>query len=181
MAGLSELNDPDEDRFWMTFGNDLKRIFDYWCAAIAATDPALSTEHIKIIAKSNTDELVQSEFAIPDHVLAQTRNTLEQLQRVACFTTQPLNYSMWANYAKYTNEAGDIQGHGGICIEYLCDGWRNTTLHPVNYTDIVLQIDLISRSEKRFCSSALHQSIRVALRRRVANHINNKCYASVSS
>jgi hypothetical protein len=73
---------------------------------------------------------------------------LERVQRVACFTTQAVNYSMWANYAKFVHPTNGPIDHGGICLEYQCDeSWRNTTLHPVEYSDTVPEIDIVNRDE----------------------------------
>lgn len=56
---------------------------------------------------------------------------------------------MWANYAKHIDATGKSTDHAGICIEYLCDeGWRATTLHPVQYSDTVPEINVTERSEE---------------------------------
>jgi hypothetical protein len=148
LAGLGELNDPDEGRFAITFGGGYEKVLQYWRLAIASADPAQPADQAEASAKSNTDELARTGYAVPDRVISHTRNMLEQVVRVACFTTQPANYSMWANYAKYTDEAGRVHDHAGICIEYLCDeSWRSTTLHPVQYTDVVPQINVVANVE----------------------------------
>lgn len=58
---------------------------------------------------------------------------------------------MWANYAKYTNEAGESTDHAGICIRYACDSrWSTVGLHPVDYTDEVPVVDPTERDEEKF-------------------------------
>lgn len=150
LAGLGDLNDPDEGRFTLNFQGTRDEILDYWRKSIISTSPHLTASKIEIIANSNTDELIANNFQIPDRVITYTRNTLADAIRVACFTTQFKNYSMWANYAKYIDRQDNTcdLGHGGICIEYLCDdSWRDTCLHPVEYTDTIPDLRIISRSE----------------------------------
>lgn len=148
LAGLKDLNDPDEGRFTINFGEDYNEILKYWQRAIARTHPELPFLDVFMQAKSNADQLVATDYLVPDGTIAYTRDVLEQLVRVACFTTQPTNYSMWANYAKQFDENGSALDHGGICIEYQCDeGWRSTTLHPVAYADLVPEISVTKEYE----------------------------------
>lgn len=148
LAGLADFNDPDEGRFTLNFQGSRDEILDYWRKAIKSIEPHLSANEIEIIANSNTDELISNNFQIPERVITHTRYVLENVLRVACFTTQFMNYSMWANYAKYIDQEGGHLGHGGICIEYECDeGWRHSGLHPVEYTDTVPDIRAVSRNE----------------------------------
>lgn len=55
---------------------------------------------------------------------------------------------MWANYAKYIDPSHGPIDHGGICIEYTCDeSWRSVNLHPVVYSDVVPEINVVARDE----------------------------------
>lgn len=150
LAGLADLNDPDEGRFTLNFQGSRDEILEYWLKVIKAHEPHLSANEIEVMANSNTDELIINNFQAPERVITHTRYTLENIIRVACFTTQFKNYSMWENYAKYIDRKDnscDI-GHGGICIEYKCDdGWRYTGLHPVEYTDKVPDLRVTARNE----------------------------------
>lgn len=150
LAGLADLNDPDEGRFTLNFQGSRDEILEFWRETIKSTSPHLTASKIEILANSNTDELIANNFQIPERVITHTRSTLENAIRVACFTTQFKNYSMWANYAKYIDRKDNTcdLGHGGICIEYQCDdSWRHTGLHPVVYTDTIPDLRIISRSE----------------------------------
>jgi hypothetical protein len=150
LAGLADLNDPDEGRFTLNFQGSRDEIFEYWLKAIKAHEPHLSEKEREAKANSNTDELIRNNFQAPQRVITQTRYALENVIRVACFTTQFKNYSMWANYAKYIDRKDNScdLGHGGICIEYTCDdGWRHLGLHPVEYTDIVPDLKVTDRNE----------------------------------
>ena len=147
LAGLDELNDPDEGRFTISFGTDYLKILEYWRMAIKNICPELTEEQVETMAVSNTDEIANSGYKVADRVIFKN-SIFEQLIRVACFTTQPTNYSMWANYAKYSDPSGCDIGHAGICIEYQCDeSWRNTALHPVEYTDVIPEINVVDRIE----------------------------------
>ncbi|UUZ75877.1 DUF2971 domain-containing protein [Polaromonas sp. P1(28)-13] len=148
LAGLKDLNDPDEGRFVVKFKGSYSEILDFWRAALRATDPTLASEEVEAIAKSNTDEVVRSGYAPQERVVAFTRHVIEHVVRVACFTKLPLNYSMWSNYAKYFDPVAGPLDHGGICIEYRCDdSWRGANLHPVKYSDALPEINAIERSE----------------------------------
>ncbi len=148
LAGLRELNDPDEGRFRITFGTDYNEILAYWQRAIAKTYPEMPFAEVFLQAQSNSDRLRLSNFEIDEGAIANTRVALEQLIRVACFTTQPTNYLMWANYAKHFDDDNMSIEHGGICIEYKCgEGWRSSTLHPVKYDDSVPEICVVKQIE----------------------------------
>ena len=55
---------------------------------------------------------------------------------------------MWANYAKYWNPVTGPLDHGGLCIEYRCnDSWRGLNLHPVEYSDVIPELNVVERSE----------------------------------
>lgn len=63
--------------------------------------------------------------------------------------TQPTNYSMWANYAKYFDRKGRAHDHAGVCLEYVCDeGSRTTTLHPVAYANEVPEVNVVAGIER---------------------------------
>lgn len=148
LAGMGELNDPDEGRFRITFGDCYEDMLSYWREAIAQYMPTLSRGQVEAQARNNADETVASGYQPPDRVIDYTRRTLEKLVRVACFTTQPTNYSMWANYAKYFDDEGQAHDHAGVCIEYICDeAWRITTLYPVEYSDQVPEVNVVADIE----------------------------------
>jgi hypothetical protein len=148
LAGLADLNDPDEGRFTLNFQGSHEEILEYWHKALKSTAPHLSANEIAIIANANTNELLSNDLQIPERVITHTRFVLEKVLRVACFTTHFQNYSMWAHYAKYIDQKGNHHGHGGICIEYQCDDdWRHLGLHPVEYADTVPNIRAVSRNE----------------------------------
>ena len=145
---MGELNDPDEGRFRITFGDCYEDVISYWRRAIARSCPTLSSDQVEALARRNADELSAAGYQVPDRVIDFTRNTLEKLVRVACFTTQPTNYSMWANYAKYVDDKGVAHDHAGVCIEYVCDEtWRTTTLYPVEYSDEVPEVSVVAGIE----------------------------------
>ena len=148
LAGMGELNDPDEGRFKITFGDCYKDVLSYWRGAISRHSPALSSDQVEAQARSNADETAAFGYQPPDRVVDYTRSVLEKVVRVACFTTQPTNYSMWANYAKYFDDDGRAHDHAGVCIEYVCDeAWRTTTLHPVEYSDEVPEVNVVAGIE----------------------------------
>lgn len=148
LAGLKDLNDPDEGRFLMSFSGTPQEIIDYWSLAIRKTSPGLLDTEIKMQAESNARQIIANDFAVSDHVVSYTRSVLETIVRVACFTTHPVNYSMWANYAKYYHPADGPIDHAGVCIEYRCDAsWRPGNLHPVEYSDDLPVVKLINRQE----------------------------------
>lgn len=148
LAGLKDLNDPDEGRFRLNFGTSHNDIVRYFREAYTNAFPGTSADQVESQAKAHADELEAANFDAPDRVVNYMRPIFEQLIRVACFTTQPTSYLMWANYAKHLDTTGVSIDGGGICIEYLCDeGWRETTLHPVKYSNTVPEINVVTREE----------------------------------
>lgn len=154
LAALKDLNDPDEGRFLIKFNNDDDAILKYWQKVLRMTNPSLSAAHIDALAKDWLQEIVASGYVPPERVVSHTRSVLEHVLRVACFTTQPVNYSMWANYARHVDIEGNALDHGGICIEYRCDeGWRSSTLHPVAYSDDVPVVDPAEQDERKLIAA----------------------------
>ena len=148
LAGLKELNDPDEGRFLVKFDGDYARIVEFWRKALRSIDPTLDPAAIEVIANANADDVVKAGYVAPEGVANYTRHVLEHVIRIACFTELPLNYSMWTNYAKYVDPVNGIIDHAGVCIEYQCDdNWRGLNLHPVEYSDTIPELNVVERSE----------------------------------
>ncbi|WP_225073874.1 hypothetical protein [Desulfuromonas sp. CSMB_57] len=149
LAGLKDLNDPDEGRFLVKFKGTDNELFNFWCRIISHTYPSKPLKAVEAQAKANIEETRNLGNQVPERVAAYTKYVLGHVLRVACFTTNPFNYSMWANYGKYNGCGGPV-GHGGICIEYLCDnGWRGLNLHPVQYSDEIPEIDAVNMDESK--------------------------------
>ena len=160
LAGLKDLNDPDEGRFRIVFRGTSSELIEYWRTALKSTRPEMSISDIEARAQANTDELLANGCQVPERVVTYTRHVFEHVLRVACFTTQPVNYLMWANYAPCVDEKIGSIGHGGVCIEYRCDeSWRSAGLHPVEYTDAVPEINVVLRSEASLIK-AMHTKAR---------------------
>ena len=148
LAGLKELNDPDEGRFHVKFDGTYSEILEFWRKALRATDSSLTAERVEAIAASNTNDVIKAGYVTPVGVASYTRHVLEHVVRVACFTKLPLNYSMWANYAKYFDPTTGSSDHGGLCIEYQCnESWRCLNLHPVDYGDAIPVLNAVERNE----------------------------------
>lgn len=151
LSALKDLNDPDEGRFNVRFAGSNEDIVLYFWRGIRQSQPFLSDEAVMAIAQKNFQELQSSSFFTPEHVVHYMRHTLLHVLRVACFTTSPTNFSMWANYAKHIGADGKAADHAGICIEYQCDeSWRGSALHPVQYSDDVPEVNPIERNEEAF-------------------------------
>lgn len=151
LSALKDLNDPDEARFSVRFAGSNENIVSYFWRGIRQSQPFLSDEAVMAIAQKNFQELRGNNFVPPDYVVHDMRHSLMHVLRVACFTTSPTNFSMWANYAKHMDAGGKVTDHAGICIEYRCDeSWRGSALHPVHYSDDVPEINPVERNEEAF-------------------------------
>jgi len=160
LACLKDLNDPDEGRFLLRLEGDRAEIMQYWNEALKSTRPELNLAEAEHEAESLTERVIQSMPGVPEHIVKLVRYVMEHVVRVACFTTQPLSYSMWANYAKYFDPNVGPIDHGGICIEYKCDdAWRSGNLHPVEYSDVVPEINAVARDENEL-TKAIYQKSR---------------------
>lgn len=159
LAGLKDLNDPDEGRFLVIFEGTREEIAAYWKQTLASARLEAPSSAIDQLAYKHTDEIIRKDRHIPKHVIAYTRHVFGHVLRVACFTTLPTNYSMGANYARYSDGTTAEINHGGICIEYRCDdSWRNVNLHPVMYSDDVPKINPVSRNESEFIKAIYSKS-----------------------
>lgn len=156
LAGIKDLNDPDEFRFILKFDGSRDEIFKYWSSRLAKHLPDQSKSWIAEESARRTEIVVSSGFRADIETAESMRHIFGNVVRVACFTTDPLNYSMWANYAKYSDSPTQVFDHAGICIEFNCDEkWREQTLHPIQYGDDIPQINVLSGDETSLVS-ALH-------------------------
>jgi len=147
LAGLKDLNDPDEGRFLMKFEGERKEIYSFWKDAIQSIQGDLPILKINSQAAFNTERVLSDGGAVPENIVKHTRSVLENIVRIASFTTDPVNYSMWANYAKYYHPIDGVIDHAGICIEYECDkNWLHLNLHPVEYSDVLPILNPVSFS-----------------------------------
>lgn len=146
LAAIKELNDPDEGRFIVKFDGTESEIEDFWRDLLKdAYTPGIQ---LNSEVKFRTRKILESNKFATKELADNIRYANEHIIRMACFTTEPVNYMMWANYARYINESNQSIDHGGICIEYICDeSFRNTTLHPVIYTDEMPVINILRRIE----------------------------------
>ncbi len=145
LAGLKDLNDPNEGRFIFRFDGTEAEIFDYWLSTLQNSYPHLDLKLIESEASVRTKKVLDNNFGVPDEVVEYTRYVLGHVIRIACFTIHPTNNAMWAHYAKYSDQATKPIDHGGICIEYECDeGWRHANFHPVEYSDDIPVINVLT-------------------------------------
>lgn len=160
LAGLKDLNDPDEGRFLIKFTGSEDEIFEFWRESVKSTYPEYSPKKIDYEAKLRTNEVINAGYIVPQSVVSHTRHVFENVLRVACFTTLPVNYSMWANYAKYLDPEKGAIDHGGICLEYECDkSWMAVNLHPVEYSDKIPEIDVVKRMESELINAIYMKSL----------------------
>lgn len=159
LAGLKDLNDPDEGRFLVSFKGTREEIASYWKEAFKSVGTGISVDEAERRAYERADEIIAAGRHVPKHVVNHTRHVVEHVFRVACFTTLPMNYSMWANYAKYSDGSKASIDHGGICIEYTCDeDWKSVNLHPVVYSDDVPEINPVVRDEPELVKAVYSKS-----------------------
>lgn len=156
LPAMRDLNDPDEGRFLVRFDGGDDAIVDYFSSRLRAG--GTGAREAEAIARSNLAEVVSNGYRAPEHVARRTREILGQVLRVACFTTQPVNYSMWANYGVFA-DGSNITGHGGVCIEYRCDeAWRGIPLYPVTYSDDVPTVNPLLGDEVSFAKTQFTKS-----------------------
>lgn len=146
LAPLKSLNDPDEGRMLIQFPKDPGAAFKYFYGALTAAQRA--APNATSIAANRVKALVDSSYKVPTAVVECIRHEFGNRTRIACFTRQPTNYMMWANYAVLRIN-GWSKGHAGICIEYeVSEQWRQShPFGPVVYSDDVPVYDPTSRDE----------------------------------
>ena len=135
LAGLNELNDPNEGRFLVHFSENVSDIKSFFFESMEDEYPDISQRRIE--AEKRALRVVLSKFKPTPEIVKDYRDKIGQVFRVACFTEDCLNKPMWANYAKFINKEKTID-RAGLCIEYRVDeSFKSLNLHPVDYTDSV--------------------------------------------
>lgn len=144
LASMNSLNDPDEGRLRIEFKKDTSAIYSYFYSQeVEMRGHALASR----LAADRVAELVSNGYRLPEGVARILRAEFGRRVRIACFTTLPTNFLMWANYATLCLH-GKRPGHTGICIEYaVSEEWRAHPFGPVMYSDVVPVYDPTSRDE----------------------------------
>lgn len=159
LAGIKDLNDPNEGRFLVHFSGGFQKIVSYWENALRSFSPKLPSKKIKKLAIERATALIANNGRAPREVIEYTRYVISHVFRIACFTTNPVNYSMWANYAKYYENSKYPVDHGGICIEYNCnENWRAANIHPVLYSDHIPVVNPVSTDGRDFVKTLYTKS-----------------------
>lgn len=149
LSALKDLNDPDEGRLLVRYFGSDDEILAFWRKAIREEQQLISDSDVEEIAQANLQTVLAERYAAPVHVAHLLRHVMTHVCRVACFTTSPTNFSMWANYAKRFDANGNSTDHAGVCIEYRChESWRGAALHPVVYSDEVPVVNLVGLDEE---------------------------------
>ncbi|WP_422843068.1 DUF2971 domain-containing protein [Acidovorax sp. M2(2025)] len=144
LASMNSLNDPDEGRLRVEFKKDVAAIFSYFYLQEVGNRGHASASKL---AADRIAELVSNGYRLPEGVARILRAEFGRRIRIACFTTLPTNFLMWANYATLCVH-GKKPGHTGICIEYaVSEQWRSHPLGPVTYSDVVPVYDPTTRDE----------------------------------
>lgn len=160
LAGLDDLNDPDEGRFLIQFEGSRREIYRYLLEALESTAGNTPIEGRKKIAKQRALEIVSGGMRPAADQVQELRQAIGKTFRVACFTTLPTNYSMWANYAKHVRDDSSSIDHAGICIEYRTDeSWKTINLGPVIYSDEVPLVNPVVRNERDIVSVVYKKSL----------------------
>lgn len=151
LSALKDLNDPDEGRLLVRFSGSDDEILAFWRKSIREEQSLVSDDDVEEMAQANLQRVLAERYTAPDHVAHLLRHVMTHVIRVACFTTSPTNFSMWANYAKHFGANGNSIDHAGVCIEYRChESWRGAALHPVVYSDEVPVINPVGLEEEAF-------------------------------
>jgi len=134
LAGMGQLNDPDEGRIrWVLDGSE-EDIYEFWKRALRDQHPGATLSEIRKEARERTKLVIQENRIVRPSVVSEFNFLIDNLVRVACFTTNSLSNSMWSHYGKWVENSG-VKEHGGICIEYECgEAWRKVGLCPVSYS-----------------------------------------------
>jgi hypothetical protein len=145
LAGMNQLNDPNEGRFVFSFEGEESEVKQYWLAGVRRTFPHLTETQLELEAETRTQMAVSGDPVLIAEIDENQKEVIGNLIRVACFSTDPLNNAMWAHYGRLVDEHGRATAHGGVCLEYECDeGWRDADFHPIVYSDEVPVINILT-------------------------------------
>ncbi len=149
LAGIGQLNDPDEGRIRWVLNGSQAIIYEHLKEVITKQNPTMSRVAIKREAQETTRTIIAEGRVIRPSIIEQFNSFISNLVRVACFTTHPVNKPMWSHYGNLIDGSRTLE-HGGICIEYNCEeSWRNAGLCPVSYSSGRPFINMIGSDHER--------------------------------
>lgn len=149
LAGISQLNDPDEGRIRWVLDGSQEVIYEYLKEVITKQNPTMSRVAIKRETQETTRTIMAEGRFIRPSIIEQFNSFIGNLVRVACFTTHPVNKPMWSHYGNLLDGSQTLK-HGGICIEYNCvESWRSAGLRPVSYSSDRPSINMIGSEDDR--------------------------------
>lgn len=153
LAGLGDLNDPSEGRFLVKFSEDEEVLLKYFLKGLQQEYPDDNQRYE--IAKQCIKNVVNSDYRPSDITVSNYQNIFGKIFRVACFTEDPLNKPMWANYAKFI-DGNQVIDRAGICIEYKAStAFKTLNIHPVIYDDAIPNI-IVNESIQDFSSKIFY-------------------------
>jgi hypothetical protein len=157
LAGAGRLNDPDEGCISWEFNGSDQDIHNFWVRKLALHAPTLTKAEVEKEARRRTSQVIRESKILNATVQSSFKSVIDDLVRMACFTTEPLNSAMWSHYATWEGTSG-IKEHGGICIEYHGGkSWRSLGLHPVSYGNRRPKVNILSsdRTKRHQLAKAL--------------------------
>jgi hypothetical protein len=149
LAGIGQLNDPDEGRIRWVLDGSQEIIYEHLKEVITKQNPTMSRVAIKREAQETARTIMTEGRVIRPSIIEQFNSFISNLVRVACFTTHPVNKPMWSHYGNLIDGLRTLE-HGGICIEYNCgESWRHMGLCPVSYSSDRPSINMIGSDHER--------------------------------
>lgn len=147
LSGAGNLNDPDEGRLRLVMTGSRRELVAKWVSLLSDhSAPRLSAAELEHVAEQHADEVLANGGAAKGTVIEAFKSLLNDLLRIACFTTTPINAGMWSKYGTLVRSGQEYEA-AGICIEYATDeDWRKVGLAPVSYSDIRPTVNVLNEA-----------------------------------
>ncbi len=151
LAGMGELNDPDEGRIRWVFDGSEEDIYQFWKRALREQNSDATRNDIRKEARERTASIMREQRVVRPSIINEFNSLIDNLARVACFTANSLNNAMWSHYGKWVKDSGGgFIEHGGICIEYECGEARRTLgFGPVSYSQDRPTVNILASQHER--------------------------------
>jgi hypothetical protein len=143
LAGAGGQNDKDEGRLRLVMHGSGREIRRQWLKLINKHMPNLNGQERAALAKQNAEVIAEAGGLVSGFVVESYKDILNDLLRMACFTTRPTNERMWKEYGKLRRNDEQYES-AGICIEYQTDEtWKKVGLARVEYSEIRPRVNLM--------------------------------------
>ena len=94
LAGMGELNDPDEGHIHWVFDGSQEDIYQFWKRSLMDQNPGETQNNIQKEARERTEIIIREQRIERPSIVNEFNSLIDNLDRVDCFTANLLNNAM---------------------------------------------------------------------------------------